>query len=116
LGKHLVTHGETKMLQFTIREMAGLTVIVALAIGWLIHSHSEQTENQYTQIFLMDQRLDEMKALVEQLQAVKETVAAPGENELASGTPQSASSVPPPAAGAPHVRVMFRRRVSMSDL
>jgi hypothetical protein len=60
------------MFRFTIREMFWLVTVASLAIGWLIHSHSEQTEQQFLQIQMMDQRLSEAKDLIKQLQAVKD--------------------------------------------
>jgi hypothetical protein len=59
------------MFQFTIREMLWLTTVTALAIGWMIHTRSERSDDQFLQIQLMEQRLQDAKVLVEQLQAVK---------------------------------------------
>jgi hypothetical protein len=42
------------MFRVTIREMLWLTTIAALAIGWLIHTRSEQTDDQFLQIQLME--------------------------------------------------------------
>jgi hypothetical protein len=58
------------MFRITIRELLWLTTIAALAIGWLIHTRSEQTSDQFLQIQLMEQRLHEARELVTQLQSV----------------------------------------------
>lgn len=58
------------MFQVTIREILWLSVVAALAIGWMIHKRSEQTEDQFLQIQLMEQRLHEASELVAQLQSV----------------------------------------------
>jgi len=61
---------EATMFRITIRELLCLTTIAALAIGWLIHKHSEQTSDQFLQIQLMEQRLQEASDLVAQLQSL----------------------------------------------
>jgi hypothetical protein len=103
------------MLRFTIREMIWLTTVAALAIGWLIHTHSEQTEEQLLQIQMMDQRLAEVKDIIKQLEAVKEKDAIE-ERKLASATPlpeahaMPAPTAEPQAAGlGRHVRIVHRR-------
>lgn len=58
------------MFRITIRELLCLTTIAALAIGWLIHTRSEQTNDQFLQIQLMEQRLHEASELVTQLQSI----------------------------------------------
>ncbi len=57
------------MFQVTIREMLWLSVVAALAIGWMIHKRSEQTDDQFLQIQLMEERLHEASELVAQLQS-----------------------------------------------
>ncbi|HEY2415786.1 MAG TPA: hypothetical protein VGI40_26335 [Pirellulaceae bacterium] len=101
------------MLQFTIREMFLVTTVAALAIGWLIHTHSEQTEEQFLQIHMMDERLAEAKDLIKQLQAVKEKDATEEAN-IANMTPGAPAVLEPtanqqPAGGGWHVRVVHRR-------
>ena len=58
------------MFRVTIRELFWLSTVAALAIGWMIHTRSEQVENQFLQIQLMEQRLHEASELVTQLQLV----------------------------------------------
>lgn len=109
------------MLRFTIREMLWLTTVAALAIGWLIHTHSEQTECQLLQIHMMDERLAEAKDLIKQLQAVKEQDVIENVN-LANVTPlaevptvpglsaeRQAAAEQQPAGRGWHVRIVHRR-------
>ncbi|HEY2411821.1 MAG TPA: hypothetical protein VGI40_06250 [Pirellulaceae bacterium] len=70
------------MFRITIRELLWLTTIAALAIGWLIHTRSEQTNDQFLQIQLMEQRLHEASELVTQLQSISK-------NKLEGGTRQT---------------------------
>jgi hypothetical protein len=58
------------MFRVTIREMFWLCTTAALAIGWLTHTQSEQTNDQFLQIQLMEQRLHEASQLVTQLQSI----------------------------------------------
>ena len=58
------------MFQVTIRDMFWLVTVAALAIGWMIHTRSEQADEQFLQIQLMEQRLQEARELVAQLQAI----------------------------------------------
>ena len=41
---------EAMMFRVNVREMLWLTTIAALAIGWLIHTRSEQMDDQFLQI------------------------------------------------------------------
>jgi capsular polysaccharide biosynthesis protein len=102
------------MLRFTIREMFWLTAAAALSIGWLIHTHSEQTESQLLQIQMMDQRLAEAKDIIKQLQALKED-AVIEEKNLANVTslPETTSTPQPTAersraGGGWHIRIVHR--------
>ena len=58
------------MFQVTIRDMFWLVTVAALATGWMIHTRSEQADEQFLQIQLMEQRLQEARELVAQLQAI----------------------------------------------
>jgi len=58
------------MFQVTIRELFWFSAVAALAIGWMIHTRSEQTDDQFLQIQLMEQRLHEASQLVTQLQSI----------------------------------------------
>jgi len=69
------------MFQVTIREILWLSVVAALAIGWLIHTRSEQAEDQFLQIQLMEQRLHEASELVAQLQSVVKSQSGGGANQ-----------------------------------
>jgi len=71
------------MFRVSIREMLWLSTIAALVIGWLIHSRSEQADDQFLQIQLMEQRLQEASELVEQLQSLTQ------QHQSASGAKQT---------------------------
>jgi hypothetical protein len=58
------------MFRVTIREMFWVSTVAALAIGWMIHTRSEQADDQFLQIQLMEQRLHEASELVTQLQSI----------------------------------------------
>ena len=108
-------NGEQRMLRFTIREMIWLTTVAALAIGWLIHTHSEQTEEQLLQIQMMDQRLAEVKDIIKQLEAVKKREVIEVRNPANVIPLPEAHAMPAPtaeqrAAGLGwHVRIVHRR-------
>jgi hypothetical protein len=70
------------MFRVTIRELLWLTAIAALAIGWLIHTRSEQTENHFLQIQLMEQRLHEASELVTQLKLAAKNQSEGGATEM----------------------------------
>jgi hypothetical protein len=71
------------MFRITIREMFWLSTVIALAIGWTIHTRSEQTNDQFLQIQLMEQRLHEANELVTQMQSISKnkSEAAPKQME-----------------------------------
>jgi hypothetical protein len=102
------------MFQFSIREVLWLTLVVALATGWLIHARSEQTDDQFLQIQLMEQRLQDTQDLILQLQAVKEQNLAAAASHSPVVVEASPASVEPADASesAPlgrHVRIVHRR-------
>src|SRR4051794_7533354 len=102
------------MIRFTIREMFWLTTVTALAIGWLIHTHSEQTEQQVLQMQMMDQRLAEAKDLVKQLQVFKEQDVSEetnlaDANLLPAPGPGGEGAESQPAGKGLHVRIVHRR-------
>jgi hypothetical protein len=95
------------MFQFTIREMLWLTLVAALSIGWLIHSRSERTDDQFVQIQLMEQRLQEAKDLIVELQAAKEKGLV-GASSQAPSLAEPTGSQGPVGVGR-QVRVLHRR-------
>jgi hypothetical protein len=69
------------MFRVTIREMFWLCAVAALAIGWAIHTRSEQANDQFLQIQLMEQRLDQARELVTQLRSVTKNISQGGEKQ-----------------------------------
>ncbi|MBW8883975.1 MAG: hypothetical protein JF612_04190 [Planctomycetia bacterium] len=67
------------MFRVTIREMFWLCTVAALAIGWAIHTRSEQADDHFLQIQLMEQRLDEARELVTQLRLVAKNKSEGGD-------------------------------------
>jgi len=103
------------MFQFTVREMFWLITVAALAIGWLIHTHSEQTDEQLLQIQMMDQRLAEVKDIIKQLNAVKEKETVDGKrlaninSLLETRATAGATADQQPASRGWHVRIVHSR-------
>jgi len=94
------------MFQFSIREVLWLMLVVALATGWLIHARSEQTDDQFLQIQLMEQRLQDAQDLIRQLKAVKEQSLAAAHTSPVTAEPADAGE---PAPLGRHVRIVHRR-------
>jgi hypothetical protein len=63
------------MFRVTMREMFWLCTIAALAVGWMIQTRSERTNDQFLQIQLMEQRLHEASELLAQLQSITNNIA-----------------------------------------
>jgi hypothetical protein len=70
------------MFRVTIREMFWLCTIAALAIGWLIDRGSKQSDDQFIQIQLMEERLREASELVTQLQFVTKNQSERGGRQM----------------------------------
>jgi len=70
------------MFRVTLREMFWLCTVTALAIGWMIDSRFDQTNDQILQIRLMEERLNDATELVRQLQSIAKRQSEGGGEQM----------------------------------